>query len=383
MKHILLMDMDAFFIMCETVKRPELLNIPAAVGGDPKKRTGIIVTSNYKAREYGIKTAMTVSEALKLCPHLTLVPSTHGYYSKCSRDVFEIIKRYSPLVEQASIDEGFIDVSASLELFGTPMEIAEKIQKEVKDELGLWCSFGISENKFLAKMACGMKKPLGITTMYKNDIEEMLWPLPVKKMHGIGKVTAKKLNNVGLNTIGDIVKVGEKYLVSKFGKHGRYMFLRANGIDEAAVGNRIAKNQSISKETTLSDDVIDVELAKKILIRLANSVGVELRKKKTKCSTIQIILKYNDFTSITRQKTIKPTNLTKDIVRVGVELIESNWDLMRPIRLIGVSVTNYDKASNQISLFDEESKKDEDLEKVMDKLNDKYGGKSALRGNIL
>ncbi|MBN2558579.1 MAG: DNA polymerase IV, partial [Clostridia bacterium] len=185
MKNIFLVDMNAFFIMCESIARPELMEIPAAVAGDPKSRRGIILTANYKARAYGVRTAMTINEATKLCPEITLVKSTHGLYSDCSKEVFNILRKYTPLVEQSSIDEGWMDVTASTGLFGPPVEIARSIMEEVKTSLGLWCSIGISENKFLAKMASEMRKPLGITEMYQKDIERMMWPLPVGKMYGV------------------------------------------------------------------------------------------------------------------------------------------------------------------------------------------------------
>lgn len=384
MKHILLVDMNAFFIMCESLLRPELNEIPAAVAGDPKKRTGIILTANYHARKYGVYTTMTVNQAKNACPSIELVKPTSGLYSKCSNQVFDIFRRYTPMIEQASIDEGWLDVTSSIDLFGSPLEIATRIQKEVKDELGLWCSVGISENKFLSKMACEMKKPLGITSMYQKDIKEMLWPLPAGKMYGVGKATNKQLLNVGIHTIGDIANCDKVFLNEKFGSFGSYLHDRANGIDNTPVGVHQAKSKSISKEHTLEEDMTSIDSAKKVLVYLAQEVGVKARSEDQKGETVQITLKYSNFISITRQKKVHATNLDKDILKAGYELLEENWDNKKPIRLIGIGLHNITAQKAQVSFFDHHIEvKEEKIEKTMDRLNSKYGKKSLKRGSNL
>lgn len=385
MKHILLVDMNAFFIMCEALFNPLLLTQPSAVAGDPKKRSGIILTANYEARKFGIYTTMTVNQARKVCPSINLVSPTKGLYSKCSKQVFEIFKKYTPLIEQASIDEGWLDVTGSMELFGSPLEIAKKIQSEVKEKLNLWCSIGISENKFLSKMACEMKKPLGITTMYKKDIKEMLWPLPVEKMYGVGKATTKRLHSIGVFSINDLANIDKAYLLEYFGTFGSYLYLRANGIDNSNIGsNKQVKNKSISKETTLSTDVYDVNLAKKIIMNLASKVGERARDKELKGDTVQITLKYSNFKSITRQKKVTLTNLSKDIKKAGYELLDANWDNSKPVRLIGIGLHNLGIKKPQISFFENHIEiKEESIEKTMDSLNKKYGYDSLKRGTNL
>ncbi len=385
MKHILLVDMNAFFIMCEALFNPLLLTSPSAVAGDPKNRSGIILTANYEARKYGIYTTMTVNQAKKICPSITLVSPTKGLYSKCSKQVFDILKKYTPLIEQASIDEGWLDVTGSLELFGSPQEIAKKIQDEIKEKLNLWCSIGISENKFLSKMACEMKKPLGITTMYKKDVKEMLWSLPVEKMYGVGKATTKRLHKLGVFTIEDIANIDKAYLLEHFGSFGSYLYLRANGIDNSTIGsNRYVKNKSISKETTLSTDVYDVNMAKKIIMNLASQVGERARDKELKGDTVQITLKYSNFKSVTRQKKVALTNLSKDIKKAGYELLDANWDNHKPVRLIGIGIHNLGVKKPQISFFENHIEiKEESIEKTMDSLNKKYGHNSLKRGTNL
>lgn len=385
MKHILLVDMNAFFIMCEALSNPLLQTSPSAVAGDPKNRSGIILTANYEARKYGIYTTMTVNQAKKICPSITLVSPTKGLYSKCSKQVFEILKKYTPLLEQASIDEGWLDITGSVELFGSPQEIAKKIQYDIKEKLNLWCSIGISENKFLSKMACEMKKPLGITTMYKKDVKEMLWPLPVEKMYGVGKATTKRLHKLGAFTIKDIANIDKAFLLEHFGSFGNYLYLRANGIDNGIVGsNRQAKSKSISKETTLATDVYDVNVAKKIIMKLSSKVGERSRDKELKGDTVQITLKYSDFKSITRQKKVALTNLTKDIKKAGYELLDANWDNKKPVRLIGIGLHNLGIKKPQISFFENHIEiKEESIEKTMDSLNKKYGHNSLKRGTNL
>jgi len=385
MKHILLVDMNAFFIMCESLTNKELLTSPAAVAGDPKKRTGIILTANYEARKWGVYTTMTVNQAKKVCPNIILVKPTKGLYTEYSKKVFEILNRYTPIVEKASIDEGWLDITKSIALFGSPYEIATKIISDIKEELGLWCSVGISENKFLAKMACDMKKPLGITSMYKKDIPKMLWPLKVEKMYGVGKSTRKLLNRSGIYTIENIAKCDKVFLNEHFGSMGLYMYDKSRGIDNSIVTNmRNIKSKSISRAITLEKDTVDVVYAKKIIMKLAQDVGLEARKKKLKGSTVQITLKYNDFTSITRQKKVMDTNLDKDIIKVAYELLDVNFDNSRPVRLIGVGLHNMAKNKPQISFFENHIEiKEEKIEKTIDSLNERYGKKFLKRGSNL
>ncbi len=382
MKHIFLVDMNAFFIMCESIERPELLEVPAAVGGDPKTRRGIILTSNYKARARGVRTAMTINEALRLCPDLTIVKSTKGLYSKCSNAVFDILRRYTPLVEPSSIDEGFMDVTGSTDLFGPPIEIAKRIMSEIKEELGLWCSIGISENKFLAKMASDMKKPLGITVMYKKDVEKMLWPLPVRDMHGIGKSSAAHLEKMGLKSIGDIARANPDFIRKYFGEG---LYERANGQGSDLVcGEYKVKSASISRSSTTARDIDNITEAKKLMLRLAEDVGLQARQKNIKGKTVQITLRYSNFKTITRQKTVFPTNLTKEIINAGYELLEANWDTGRPIRLLGIGLSGIDKEDRQMDLYGTViNKKEENLEKTLDKLKNKYGTDSLKRGSGL
>ncbi|AOY74571.1 DNA polymerase IV [Clostridium formicaceticum] len=390
-KVIFLVDMNAFFISCEMTRNPELIGAPAAVAGDPRKRTGIILAANYEARSFGVKTAMVLHEALKLCPNMKLIPPDHSFYTQRSREVMHLLSSYTPVIEQNSIDEAWLDMTGCERLLGKPLESAQKIMNNIRGELGLWCSIGISENKFLSKMASDMKKPLGITTLWKKDIEHKLWPLPAKSMYGIGKQTAEKLSSIGIETIGDLALFNQEFLIKKFGKLGLELHKKANGIDPSPVAPHSEDEvKSIGRSTTLSEDLSDLETATVVLMQLADEVGMTARQHNKKGCTVQIIIKYSNFQAITRQMTIPATYITKEIVSAGIQLLKQHWKPFPPVRLLGISLSGFDKGckSDQISLFDlpdvnHSSHKEERLEKTMDTLRSKYGMSKINRATLI
>ena len=380
-KVIFLVDMNAFFISCEMTRNDSLVGMPAAVAGDPKKRSGIILAANYEARARGVKTTMVLHEALKLCPKIVLVPPDHHFYEQKSIEVMDLLSNYTPILEQNSIDEAWLDMTGCEGLFGKPVEAANRIMNEIKDRLGLWCSIGIAENKFLAKMAAEMKKPLGITELWKDDIPIKFWPLPVKEMYGIGAKTAEKLNRMGIRTIGELARVDVNRIVKTFGKGGNEIYLRANGIDNSPVLARLADEmKSIGRSTTLPEDVSDIEKAKLVLMELADDIGMTARRHAKKGRTVHITLKYSDFRVVTRQATTPATCTTKEIYQAGCRLLEQNWNSFRPVRLIGISLSGFDEecASGQMSLFDQmensvKNDKNERMDKAMDKIRSRHG----------
>ena len=387
---IFLVDMNAFFISCEMSQNPELKGKPAAVAGDPKKRTGIILAANYEARKYGVKTTMLIHEAKKLCPEIILVNPRHGLYEDRSREVMSILSRYSPVIQQNSIDEAWLDMTGCEALFGKPLEAAQKIMKAIMNELDLWCSIGISENKFLAKMASEIKKPLGITELWRRDISKKLWPLPVREMYGIGKQTGKMLTDIGIYKIGDIAKCDPIYLAKKLGKYGEEIYRLSNGIDESEVlENPLVKSKSMGRSTTLPENITDLELAKAILLKLAEDVGTEARKQNYKGRTISIAIRYDDFKTITRQKSVSTTYLTKEIYATGVKLLEDNWNNRKPVRLLGISLNNISEDEiEQMSIFnlngsEDTDEKEEKLEKAFDSIRERYGSDKIKRAVIL
>jgi len=372
-------------------RNPSLVGIPAAVAGDPKTRTGIILAANYEARSFGVKTAMVLHEALKLCPKLTLVPPDHHFYGQKSEEVMDLLSNYTPALEQNSIDEAWLDMTGSEGLFGKPFDAANQIMNEIKDSLGLWCSIGIAENKFLAKMAAEMKKPLGITELWQHDIPIKLWPLPVKEMYGVGAKTSEKLNHKGITTIGELAKSDVSTVVKALGKVGNEIYLHANGIDNSTVLACVDDDvKSIGREKTLPEDITDIEKAKIVLMELADDVGMTVRKQGKEGRTVHITLKYSDFHSVTRQMTIPATSVTKEIYQAGCRLLEQNWNKSHPIRLIGISISGFyeDGSSEQLSLFDPmqgnvQAGKNKQIDKAMDKIRNKYGSEKITLATLV
>ncbi len=386
-KVIFLVDMNAFFISCEMTKNPNLLGKPAAVAGDPQKRTGIVLAANYEARKFGVKTAMVLHKALKLCPDMILVPPDHNFYQKKSNEVMNLLFNYSPIVEKSSIDEAWLDMTGTEGLFGTPFEAASRIMEDIKINLDLWCSIGISENKFLSKMASNMKKPLGITELWQKDIEHKLWPLPVRAMYRVGEKTSDRLNSLGIKTIGDLAKFDKNYIQEILGKCGMELHQYANGLDFSPIRLEAQDDiKSIGRSTTLPEDLVDIDKLKYILMKLSEDVGMTARKHNKKGRIIQIILKFSDFEVITRQTTVYPTYFTNDIYNAGYNLLKKNIYTYKAVRLIGISLGGFEEnySSEQISLFNiDKDDRHEKIDELMDKIRNKYGFEKISRASLI
>jgi DNA polymerase IV len=393
---IFLVDMNAYYITCEMSRRPELWSNPAVVAGDPLKRTGIILAANYNARAYGIKTAMTLREALKLCPELITVPPDHSFYSHKSREVMTLLADYSPCIEQNSIDEAWLDMTGTEALFGNPVQAAGKIMDDLKEKLSLWCSIGISENKFLAKMASDMKKPLGITVLWPEELAEKLWPMPVSNMYGIGQKTSHKLNQLQIFTIKDLALADTGMLVSKLGDHALELQQRANGKDNSPVTPHLREDmKSIGRSTTLAEDAYKARDVRMTVMALAEDVGRRARKYGKFGHTIHIDLKFSDFTAITRQISLpEPTQYTQDIFETGYALIKKHWPTAKGVRLIGISLSGFEPKEKtcQLSIFDlpqhtgsgsSLKEKHKIIDEVMDEIRRKHGANKVARASLL
>ncbi|WP_333860371.1 DNA polymerase IV [Clostridium sp.] len=391
---IFLVDMNAFFISCESTRHPEIIDKPAAVAGDPENRRGIILTANYEARKFGVKTTMLLHQALKLCPDMIIIPPDHKFYKHKSRQVMDILSGYTPVIEENSIDEAWLDMTGCERIFGKPYECAKQIMEHINNELGLKCSIGISENKFLAKMASEMKKPSGITELWKKDIEHKLWPLPIQFMYGVGKQTTQKLEKMKIKTIGELALFNRGHLVKKLGKIGGEIYQLANGIDISQIKPHLQHDiKSIGKSVTLPHDISDIESAKIILMKLSDEVGMTARRHNKKGRTVQISIKYSNFHSITRQTTIPATYLVKEIYSAGIEMLQKNWNKQLPVRLLGISLSGFikDNDSKQISIFNmleadheiDSVDKIDKLEIAIDNIRQKYGSSIINRAILM
>lgn len=376
---ILHVDMNSFYASVEMAYDPALKGKPLAIAGNVEERRGIIITCSYEARKFGVKTTMPLWEAKKLCPQLIVKKPNFERYRAASIGMFEILKNYTDLVEPVSIDEGYMDITESFEL-GSPLEIAQSIQKRILEQLDLPCSIGIAPNKFLAKTASDMKKPLGITILRKRDIQTVLWPLNTNEMHGVGNKTAEKLTTIGIHTIGDLAKGNEIQLKSLLGINGLRIKERANGIDNRHVDpESVSEFKSIGNSTTLPRDESNQQELFRVLASLAETVSVRLKRKNVLASTLGITIRYKDRKTITRSKKLSnPINQKEDIISLAKQLFLKHWN-GNPIRLLGITgyeLVEQDLAYKQLDLFSfEKDAQKEPLLKTVEILREKYGKK--------
>lgn len=378
------LDMNSFFASVEQVADPKLKGIPLAVAGNPKERRGILVTCSYEARAYGVYTTMTVGEAKRLCPQLKIVPPRHELYRQMSDSVFEILRSYTEWVEPVSIDEAYIDTT---EIGGLThaYDLAFEIQTRILRELDLPCSIGIAPNKFLAKTASDMKKPMGITILRKRQVPEILWPLPVIEMHGIGKRTEEKLQSAGIKTIGDLATAEKITIEGLLGKNGVRLQNRAHGIDARPVDPESAEERkSIGSSTTLPIDLTELEECIPIFERLAAKVAKRLEAKSLAGVTITIQIRYSDWQNTSRSRTVhQAIYLAEDITAVALELFKRHWN-NEPIRLLGVTVGNVIERQEMVEqlTFDnyEQQEKEFQMDQLVSDLTERFGDGAIKKG---
>ncbi|WP_341320252.1 DNA polymerase IV [Solibacillus sp. FSL H8-0523] len=377
-------DMNSFYASVEQAHDPSLKGKPVAVAGNAKERRGIIVTSSYEARAQGIYTTMTVGEAKRKCPDIILIPPDFAKYRAASAAMFAILRSYTHLVEPVSIDEGYLDVTERSKTLH-PLQLAQEMQQRILHELDLPCSIGIAPNKFLAKTASDMKKPMGITVLRKREISALLWPLEVIEMHGVGESTAKKLNSIGIKTIGDLAKADERKLQKEFGKNGARLYKRANGEDPREVDpNSIFDTKSVGNSTTLPRDETEYYILKETFEKLSRSVAERLKVKYLAGTTISIQIRNFEWQNQTRSKSVKNAIQHADeIFDLAWKLFLQHWD-ETPVRLIGITVSNVvDQAEStqQLNLFNfEQHIKDEPIVELVDQMAKKFGKGVVQRG---
>jgi DNA polymerase IV len=374
---ILHVDMNSFYASVEMAYDSTLKGRPLAIAGNVEERRGIIITCSYEARKYGVKTTMPIWEAKKLCPKLILMKPNFDRYRASSLAMFEILRQYSDLVEPVSIDEGYVDITDSYHL-GSPLEIAETIQKRLIEQLDLPCSIGIAPNKFLAKMASDMKKPMGITILRKRDVPNVLWPLATHEMHGVGKKTAEKLQSIGIETVGDLAKANEVQLKALLGINGIRIKERANGVDTRLVDpDSVSDFKSIGNSTTLPKDTTNQQELFRVLEHLAETVSVRMKRKKVVATTIGITIRFKDRKTITRSKKVEnPFFQKEEIFSYAKRLFLKHWN-GDPIRLLGITstdLTDHEHAVKQLDLFSyEKEAKKEPLIQTVARLKEKFG----------
>ncbi|QPC46789.1 DNA polymerase IV [Mangrovibacillus cuniculi] len=377
-------DMNSFYASVEATFDPSLRGKPIAVAGNVEERKGIIITCSYEARAYGVKTTMPLWEAKRLCPGLIILPPNFDRYRAASKEMFEILRSITELVEPVSIDEGYVDITQCYEQ-GTPLEIAELIQKRLLKELGLPCSIGIAPNKFLAKTASDFKKPLGITILRKRDVQSVLWPKKVVEMHGIGNKTAEKLNEIGIHTIGDLAMSSIGIVKELLGINGQKLHERANGMDEREVDPlAIYDVKTVGNSSTLPEDTQEEGVLLDVLARLSDKVALRLKGKQVVAKSITIQIKNSNWKMMTRSKQLtNPTDVGKEIFAIARQLFLSNWK-QDPVRLLGViaqEVVAKEDAHKQLDLFSYEiDAKDEPILSTLTKIQEKFGKHSIVRG---
>ena len=369
-------DMDAFFAAIEQLEHPELRGKPVIVGADPRggRGRGVVSTASYEARPYGVHSAMPISRAYQLCPHGIYRKPDGALYASYSRKIFAILEEFTPLIQVVSVDEAFLDVSGSVHLFGGVAKLGAAIKARIHAVTGLTASVGISNSKSVAKIASDYQKPDGLTIIPPEAVQDFLDALLVTKLWGAGKKTVENLARLGIVTVRQLREYPLEVLEKKFGKMGPHLHRMARGIDEREVVEREAI-KSVSHETTFGEDHNDRELLNSTLLYLAEKVSTRLRKKDYRGKTIHLKLRFEDFSTFTRNKTLAhPTNLTEDIYKVCKALFEQFGELKKPVRLIGVGVSHLvAEAGSQTSLWDVENQRKAVLEKVMDQLQEKFG----------
>jgi Nucleotidyltransferase/DNA polymerase involved in DNA repair len=375
---ILHVDMDAFYASVEQLDNPELRGKPLIVGGHPKSR-GVVSAASYEVRPYGVRSAMPTAKALRLCPHAILIPPRHSRYAEVSAKVFEIFLRITPLVQPISLDEAFLDVTASQRLHGDPVTIARNIRAAIQEETRLTGSVGVASCRFVAKIASDLDKPDGLTVIPESEMLDRLGILPVGKIWGVGPVTNRRLENLGIKTIADLRRWPVEALEKELGRSGVDLHHLANGRDESEVVPD-EDEKSISHETTFATDITDMEELEATLRDLSDQVASRLRRHGLTGKVAFIKLRYHDFSLVTRRKTLPAaTALSEVLFKEGRELLRSRTEAgRRPVRLIGIGMAGLGEAGGQQgNLFapkDNDSlKRIERLERTADDIRAKLG----------
>lgn len=386
-------DVNSAFLSWESVARLredpaalDLRTIPSAVGGDASKRHGIVLAKSTPAKAFGVATGEPLAQALRKCPSLVVVPSHYELYVSFSRKLIHLLEDYTPDIEKFSIDEAFLDMTETIHLFGSPVETADAIRRRVREELGFTVNVGIAPNKLLAKMASDFEKPDRTHTLFREEIPSKMWPLPIRDLFLVGGAAQRKMEAMGLRTIGDLARCDLELLRSQLGdKYSRQIHRYANGIDDEPVEERAAVNKGYGNRITLARDVSDTETACQVLLSLAETVGARLRADHVLCNQVCVELRDWRFRSSSHQGALQfPTDSTSVIYEEACRLLREFWD-GTPVRLIGIRTGKIsDHAFVQMSLFEtEQDRKRLKMEQAVDQIRSRFGTDSIKRASFL
>ena len=385
-------DVNSAYLSWEAARRvangePDIRLIPSAIGGDRQTRTGVILAKSIAAKKYQVQTGEPVALALRKCPQLYLAKPDFRLYEQNSRAFMNICRKYAPVVEKFSIDECFLDMSGTGQLYSDPRAIASRIKDEIRDTLGFTVNIGIGPNKLLAKMASDFEKPDKIHTLFLQEIPQKLWPLPVGSLFTVGRATAQRLEKGGIFTIGGLAHADVSFVQALIGKKlGQQLHAYANGIDQTPVLSKPGEAMGYSNSTTLARDVRSEEEANRILLALADSVASRIRADGVRAYCVSVTIRANDFKNKSHQQTLlEPTDITDEIFRVSKRLFVQLWDGQTPLRLLGISLTELTRDEYvQQSLFpDEKKEREKKLDQAVDHIRGKFGSDTICRGAIL
>lgn len=385
-------DANSAFLSWEAVYRLkhlgaglDLRTIPSAVGGDVTKRRGIILAKSIPAKRYGIQTGESVAEAVRKCPNLYLVPPNYNLYHRSSEALIRILKQYSPAVEQYSIDEAYVDMTESLRLFGAPVQAADRIREQIRDQLGFTVNVGIGNNKLTAKMASEFEKPDRTHTLFPEELPVKLWHLPVRELFYVGSATERKLSGLGIHTIGQLAQSDPAILKKHLHKQGEIVWNFANGIDCSEVLAEPEANKGYGNSTTIAFDVTDRETAKQVLLALAETVAARLRADEVKIGVVAVSIRNYRFETYGHQITLQaPTNITGEIWQAACRAFEDAWDGVA-IRHLGIHTMKVSgEKHRQLRLFEPvDYEKMEQMDQAVDQIRRRYGNGAVMRASFL
>ena len=383
---ILHCDLNNFYASVETLLHPELQGKPVAVCGDPEKRHGIVLAKSQPAKVCGVKTGEPLFQAMQKCPDLRVVPPDYALYVGASRKFIAVLREMTPLVEQYSIDEAFVDMTETTNLWGDPLTAATRLKNQIRDSLGFTVNIGISENKLLAKMASDFQKPDRIHSLWKKEIPDKMWPLPVSDLFFVGKATTKKLLDLGIRSIGDLAHSDPALLKAHLKKHGEVIWAFSNGLDVSVVQSKPPENKGYGNSCTIPFDVTDSSTAKLVLLALAETVGSRLRTAKVKAEVIAVGIKTYDLRYASHQMILSSaTNITSEIHNYACRLFDELWD-GTGIRHLGIHSSRIRDGFNmrQLNMFETiDYEKLEKMDATVDRIRARYGIDSIMRASFL